>query len=141
MLSFCLKARKGHSMKKDLDYYMGLSYRIEVVEDKEEGGFALRCPELPGCITCAETILQGFDMIEDAKKSWFEACLEDNIPIPEPIHSDDYSGQFKLRIPKSLHKTLAERSRQEGISMNQYCLYLLSSGTNSTLPMKEILRP
>jgi predicted HicB family RNase H-like nuclease len=39
---------------------------------------------------------------------------------------DDYSGQFKLRIPKSLHKALAEHSRREGISMNQYCLYLLS---------------
>jgi len=35
---------------------------------------------------------------------------------------------LKLRIPKSLHKALADRSRQEGISMNQYCLFLLSNG-------------
>jgi len=127
-------------MKKDLDYYMGLSYKIEVVEDKEEGGFAFSCPELPGCITCAETISQGFEMIEDAKKCWFEACLEDSISIPEPSFINDYSGQFKLRIPKSLHKTLAERSRQEGISMNQYCLYLLSSGTSSAYPSQESSR-
>ena len=39
---------------------------------------------------------------------------------------EDYSGQFKLRIPKSLHKSLAEHSKAEGISMNQYCLYLLT---------------
>ncbi len=39
---------------------------------------------------------------------------------------ENYSGQFKLRIPKSLHRSLAERARQEGISMNQYCVYLLS---------------
>ena len=121
-------------MRKDLDYYMGLSYRIEVIKDKEEGGFALHCPELPGCITCAETISQGFEMIEDAKKCWFEACLEDGIPIPEPNQFNNYSGQFKLRIPKSLHKTLAERSRQEGISMNQYCLYLLSNNTSTVRP-------
>ena len=70
-------------------------------------------------------------MIEDAKKSWIMACLEDGIAIPEPGQLDDYSGQFKLRIPKSLHKTLAERSRQEGISMNQYCIYLLSNGANA----------
>ena len=124
-------------MKKDLDYYMGLSYRIEVIEDKEEGGFALHCPELPGCITCAETISQGFEMIEDAKKCWFEACLEDGIPIPEPNNFSNYSGQFKLRIPRSLHKTLAERSRQEGISMNQYCLYLLSNSTSITYPSQK----
>ncbi|WP_431602437.1 hypothetical protein [Clostridium ljungdahlii] len=29
-------------------------------------------------------------------------------------------------MPKSLHKELMEKSKQEGTSMNQYCLYLLS---------------
>jgi len=119
-------------MKKDLDYYMGLNYKIEVTQDKDEGGFALQCPELRGCITCADTIEDGFKMIEDAKRCWFTACLEDGIPIPEPSNMQDYSGQFKLRLPKSLHKKLADRSRQEGISMNQYCLYLLSCGESAT---------
>ena len=116
-------------MEKDLNYYMSLNYKIEVIEDKEEGGYAFSCPELKGCITCADTIQQGFEMIEDAKKSWFTTCLEEGIQIPEPNSINEYSGQFKLRIPKSLHKALSDRSRQEGISMNQYCLYLLSSGT------------
>ncbi|WP_261797457.1 type II toxin-antitoxin system HicB family antitoxin [Dielma fastidiosa] len=31
-----------------------------------------------------------------------------------------------MRIPRSLHKSLAEHSKKEGISMNQYCLYLLT---------------
>ncbi|MCL1809535.1 MAG: toxin-antitoxin system HicB family antitoxin [Clostridiales bacterium] len=118
-------------MKKDLAHYMNLNYRIEVIEDKEEGGYAFSCPDLKGCITCADTIQQGFEMIADAKKSWFTTCLADNIPIPEPSNINEYSGQFKLRIPKSLHKALAERSQQEGISMNQYCVYLLSSMVNA----------
>lgn len=121
-------------MNKSLTYYMGLSYKIEIIEDKEEGGYALRCPELPGCITCADTIEHGLELIEDAKRSWFTACLKDSLTIPEPNYLDDYSGQFKLRLPKSLHMTLAERSQQEGISMNQYCLYLLSSGINRQSP-------
>lgn len=99
-------------MVKDLDYYMGLNYRIEVVEDKEDGGYALRCPDLRGCITCADTIEEGFKMIEDAKKCWFAACLEDGVPIPEPTRIEDYSGQFKLRMPKSLHKTRVAPLRQ-----------------------------
>lgn len=115
-------------MVKDLDYYMNLPYRVEVVEDKEEGGFALHCPELPGCMTCADTVEQGFAMIEDARRSWFTACLEDGIAIPEPAKLEDYSGQFKLRLPKSLHKLLAQKSSEEGVSMNQYCVYLLSKG-------------
>ena len=43
-------------MDKNLDYYMSLPYRAEVLPDQEEGGYALRCPELPGCLTCAETL-------------------------------------------------------------------------------------
>ena len=115
-------------MKKDVEYYMGLSYRVEVIEDKDEGGYALHCPELQGCITCADTIEEGIQMIEDAKRCWFTACLEDGVPIPEPSRLEDYSGQFKLRLPKSLHKLLAQRSSEEGVSMNQYCVYLLSKG-------------
>jgi len=124
-------------MIKDINYYMSLDYRIEVIPDREEGGYALHCPELPGCITCAETIEQGFEMLEDAKESWFAACIENGTLIPEPIDANAYSGQFKLRLPKSLHKTLAERSRQEGVSMNQYCLYLLSSGANASYSATE----
>ena len=115
-------------MSKDLNYYMSLPYRVEVVEDKEEGGYALHCPELSGCMTCADTIEQGFRMIEDAKREWFMVCLEDGITIPEPSRLEDYSGQFKLRLPKSLHRLLAQRSDEEGVSLNQYCVYLLSKG-------------
>ena len=115
-------------MIKDLNYYMGLPYRIEIVKEQEEGGYVLHCPELPGCITCGETVQEGLEMLEDAKKCGFTACLEDGAPIPEPARLEDYSGQFKLRLPKSLHKQLAQRSSEEGVSMNQYCVYLLSKG-------------
>ena len=115
-------------MVKTLEYYMGLPYRIEIVEDKDEGGFALHCPELNGCMTCADSIEEGIRLLEDAKREWFSACLEDGISIPEPATDENYSGQFKLRLPKSLHRLLAQKSNEEGVSMNQYCVYLLSKG-------------
>lgn len=111
---------------KDLDYYLSLPYRLEIIPDVEEGGFGARYPELPGCITCAETMEDVIVNAIDAKRVWLEAALEDGIKINEPSTKEDYSGQFKLRMPKSLHKALAEHSKQEGISMNQYCLYLLA---------------
>ena len=60
------------------------------------------------------------------KRAWLEAALEEGIPIREPDDLESYSGQFKLRLPRSLHKSLTEHARREGISMNQYCVYLLS---------------
>lgn len=113
-------------MKKDLEYYMAKSYKIEIIKDEIEGGYAAHYPELKGCVTCAEDIPTVIEMLEDAKREWILAALEDGYPIPEPGDDERYSGQFKLRIPKSLHRTLADESRREGISMNQYCLYLLS---------------
>ncbi len=31
-----------------------------------------------------------------------------------------------LRIPRSLHKILKEQAAREGVSLNQYCLFLLA---------------
>ncbi|MCI6186599.1 type II toxin-antitoxin system HicB family antitoxin [Bulleidia sp. HCP3S3_F2] len=111
---------------KTIDDYMKKAYRMEIVEDKDEGGFVVTYPDLPGCISCGETIESAVANAIDAKEVWLEAAIEEGIEINEPDSLDDYSGQFKLRIPKSLHKSLAEHSQREGISMNQYCVYLLS---------------
>ena len=113
-------------MMKTLNEYMAMSYRMEIVEDKDEGGYVVYYPELQGCITCGKTIESAVANAMDAKKAWIEAALEDGIEIYEPDSLEDYSGQFKLRIPRSLHRLLAEHSKREGISMNQYCVYLLS---------------
>ena len=73
-----------------------------------------------------ETVESAVANALDAKKAWLEAAIEDGIEIHEPDSLEEYSGQFKLRIPRSLHRSLAEHSKREGISMNQYCVYLLS---------------
>ena len=113
-------------MMRTIDDYMSLNYRMEIVEDKEEGGFVVSYPELPGCITCGETMESAIANAQDAKKAWVQAALEEGIEIHEPDSLEEYSGQFKLRIPRSLHRSLAEHAKREGISMNQYCVYLLS---------------
>lgn len=114
---------------KTVEHYMNLPYKMEIVPDKEEGGFIASFPELPGCITIGDTIEEVIQNIVDAKGAWIEAQLESGGEIPEPDELKEYSGQFKLRLPKSLHKQLAENSRAEGVSMNQYCVYLLSKNS------------
>ena len=111
---------------KTLNDYLALSYRMEIIRDSDEGGFVASYPDLPGCITCGETEEEALKNALDAKKAWLEAALEENIEIPEPDSLEAYSGQFKLRLPRSLHRALAEHSQREGISMNQYWVYLLA---------------
>ena len=111
---------------KTFEEYMKMPYKLEIIPDTEESGFVASYPELPGCITCGETIAEVVVNAENAKQEWLLAALEDGIEISEPERAASYSGQFKLRLPKTLHKTLAEDSKKEGVSMNQYCVYLLS---------------
>ena len=70
--------------------------------------------------------LEGFMGEIKNREALSSTALEEGIEIHEPDSLDEYSGQFKLRIPRSLHRSLVEHSKKEGISMNQYCVYLLS---------------
>jgi antitoxin HicB len=117
--------------KKDLEYYLSLSYRIEVYPD--EGGYTAAVPDLPGCITCGESLEEVLELIEDAKAGWLELALEDGDPIPEPTFPEEkYSGRFTVRLPRSLHRQLAERAKNDGVSLNQFVNVTLAQAVART---------
>ena len=64
-------------MMKALNDYLAMSYRMEIVEDKDEGGFVVSFPDLPGCISCGETVESAVVNAMDAKKEWLVAALEE----------------------------------------------------------------
>jgi predicted RNase H-like HicB family nuclease len=109
-------------MVKNLKYYMQLKYPTQLTEIPAEdgGGYLIDIPLLKGCISDGETITEALKNIEEAKEEWFAYMLENNLSIPEPADISKYSGKFVVRIPKSLHKTISEQSRMEGLSLNQY---------------------
>lgn len=111
---------------KTIEEYMRLPYKLEIVRDTEEGGYVGSYPELRGCITTGQTIAELAANAEDARREWLLTAMEEGIAIPKPAADMEYSGQFKLRIPKALHRSLAQHSKEQGVSMNQYCLYLLT---------------
>lgn len=114
-------------MTKDLNYYTKLPYSV-VLHPSPEGGYAVEIPDLPGCISQGQSKEEALELIEDAKLCWLESALEDRIKIPEP-NSGDYSGKLNIRIPKSLHRTLAEQAKCEKVSLNQYIVYQLARRT------------
>jgi predicted RNase H-like HicB family nuclease len=114
---------------KNLGYYLALNYdiRLRKLTDEEGGGWLAEIPLLPGCISDGETPEEAIANVDDAKKCWIETCLELDRPVPEPI-TDEFSGQLRIRIPKSLHRILAERAKDEKVSLNQYINYQLARG-------------
>ena len=120
-------------MNNDLSYYMAFPYRKSVVKDTDEDGYVAYVPELKGCITTGLTEVDALESLRDAMETWLSSALENGDEIPEPDVLRKYSGEFKLRMPKSLHRQLLERSREEGVSMNQYCVMLLGMNINRDL--------
>ena len=37
-----------------------------------------------------------------------------------------YNGNISLRVPKELHRDLVSMAKEQGVSLNQYCLYKLA---------------
>ena len=73
--------KPSQDQMKTIDEYMNKDYELKIVEDPDEGGFVAFYPELPGCITCGETLEEVADNALDAKKAWLEAALEDGADI------------------------------------------------------------
>ncbi|MBW1896649.1 MAG: toxin-antitoxin system HicB family antitoxin, partial [Deltaproteobacteria bacterium] len=119
-------------MKKDLDYYLGLPYVIEVVPiaDSEGGGFAARLPQIGRFAITGDgdTPEEAIANMEEIKKKRFQEYLRKGVRIPEPTsQKEDYSGRFVARLPKMLHRQLAEAAKENGVSLNQYVVYLLTA--------------
>jgi len=123
-------------INKDLEYYLRLPYRV-VLYPSNEGGYAAEIPELPGCISQGQSKEEALKMIEDAKICWLESALEDGIEIPEPTEAEEYSGKLNIRMPKSLHRTLAKKARDEKVSLNQLIVYQLARGLGQPLKSKK----
>lgn len=64
---------------KTLEEHMALPYRLEIIPDPDEGGFVGRYPDLPGCLTCGETMEDVVRNAEDAKRAWLTAALAEGI--------------------------------------------------------------
>jgi antitoxin HicB len=113
-------------MKRTVEEYMALPYTIEITPD--DGSFFIKVKELDGCMSVGDTTADALAMIEDAMREWFAVAIEDGIeiPLPEALQENRYSGKFPLRIPKSLHRKLAENAELDNVSLNQYMVMLLS---------------
>jgi len=117
---------------KTLEYYLSLRYpfQIETLSDDDGGGFLISYPDLEGCISDGDTIEEAIEMGNDAKQSWISARLEEGFVIPEPEANNlRYSGRITLRTPKTLHRKLVHTAQAEGVSLNQYLLYLVSKNS------------
>ncbi len=118
------------SESKDLEYYMNLPYRVLFIPEEDGSAFTAIIPKLDGCIAFGETIEEAYQMLIEAKRLWLETVLERGLSIPEPDSEEpkEYSGRFNVRLPRFLHRDLAELAAAQDTSLNQLVVTFLAEG-------------
>ena len=118
-------------------------YKIEIskLSNEDGGGYLAVVPALAGCMSDGETVEEALVNAKDAIKCWIETANELGRAIPEGQEyksDDDYSGKLSLRIPKSLHKKIAEQAEKEGTSINQLITIYVSMGIGNEFGKNKV---
>ena len=105
------------------------AYNITVRRDDFEGElcFEARVKELPDLAEYGDTFEEAYQLAIDAIETTAEIFAEKGkaMPMPKDV-PDEYSGRVTLRLPRSLHRALAEAAENEGVSLNQHLVNTLA---------------
>jgi predicted HicB family RNase H-like nuclease len=101
------------------------TYRITWSEDDQEYvGLCIEFPSLSWSADTQEASLQGIRKL--VKEAVQDMKINGESP-PLPLSSRSYSGKFIVRIPPEVHRELAMKAAEEGISLNRLVSAKLSS--------------
>jgi hypothetical protein len=101
------------------------TYRVSwSPEDKEHVGLCAEFPSLSWLAPTPEEALGGIRRVVRQTGKEMEASGE---VVPFPLAAKRYSGQFRVRIPPQVHRSLALEAAEQGISLNRLASAKLSS--------------
>ncbi len=93
-------------------------FTIRPLSGADGGGYLIEYPDLPGCHSDGDTPEQAIVNGRDAVRSYLLSCKKHGDPMPKPSSPVSSSGQFRVRMPKSLHARLVAQAEREGVSLN-----------------------
>lgn len=120
--------KRGLKERKDIEYYLELSYSLLLHEIEDEGKkyWIAELPDLPGCKSHGSTAAEAIKNAQEAKKDWILDALEEGEEIPTPTDRDNFSGKTLVRMSRSLHRALSLLAESEKLSLNQLIVTMLA---------------
>ncbi len=95
-------------------------YTYRVTWSEEDGEYVGLCAEFPSLSHLATTSGEALEGISALVRNVVADLAENGEPIPEPLAERRFSGKFMVRVPPELHRSLATRAAEEGVSLNRY---------------------
>ncbi len=94
----------------------------------EGGGYFAEVPDLPGCMADGDSPEAALRDADAAVREWIDEAKRLGRPVPAPSSGGVYSGKWVQRVPKTLHRRLAEQAKREGVSLNTLAATILAEG-------------
>lgn len=101
-------------------------YERKVFYSKEDGAWIAVAPELPGCSAHGKSSAAALKKMNKAIELWLETAKSKKWGVPKPLAAKSPGGKVLLRLPRELHQDYLSLATEEGISLNQYMLYILA---------------
>lgn len=95
---------------------------VKRIEEDGEALFVASVKELSHVHGHGATYAEAYEMAIEAIQALQQLAAELGKPFPMPAteSSDEWSGRFSLRLPKSLHRKAAQMADEERVSLNQF---------------------
>ena len=103
-------------------------FTVRPLATEDGGGYLIEFPDVPGCISDGKTPEEAITNGRDALKSVLLTMKEFGDAIPQPRSLSAASGQWRQRVPRSLHSRLVTRAEQEGVSLNTLVTAMIAEG-------------
>jgi predicted RNase H-like HicB family nuclease len=65
---------------------------LVVIEQADDGSYSAYLPDVPGCVSCGDTLDEVKGLIQEALDFHFEGMRQAGLPIPIPTAVSDYVG-------------------------------------------------
>lgn len=101
-------------------------YRRVLIFDAETKTYTGLVQEMPGCVAQGATPGEAMADLDDAMVAWVEAATEQSQAVPAPLEEVEHSGRVLVRMSTSMHRKLAERAQEEGVSVNHLVVTALA---------------
>jgi DNA end-binding protein Ku len=103
------------------------TYSFRIVWSNEDNAYLASCPEFPGVVAHGDTPEEAIAEAHVALDLAIEMYEAEGRRLPEAQPLVEHSGQFRLRVPKSLHAQLVQRAEDEGLSLNTYIATVIAT--------------
>jgi len=95
-------------------------YTYRVTWSGEDQEFVASCVEFPSLSWLSGSQHEALDGIERLVDAVLLDLESEGQEPPTPLSERDYSGKFQVRISSNLHRRLATRAAEDGVSLNRY---------------------